>query len=149
MKKIEQLDTIFQIDYSIKNELNKQSLFNMFLNYALNMGFVNFIGNPSENIISLDFVIDYATKLKNIGMKFYWTHLLVDNYRTYNNALATIFNNHIVDLGIENPNQELYSDNIYTGSTYSPLYSLVKIPENFLQYSNTDLVSLKKELIII
>ena len=62
-KLIVQLESIFSDNYIIKDNLVKQLLFDMYLERLNKLD------------CSDDYIIEYITKLKDRGMKFYWNHL--------------------------------------------------------------------------
>lgn len=134
------LDEIFQPCTIQQNELVRQLLFDMYLERVLQMKI------PCEKLL------EYVKKLKVHGMKFYWSHLIrYDQLEKKSLCESEQFNNLLISLGIENPNQELYSDlidedgKLVCGRRYSPLYGLCKIPEGFLENGiNCDLNLLKK-----
>ena len=134
-KQVEQLDSIFSEDYSIKNQFIKQLFFNMFFNRVLDINLK----------CSDEFIIDYIKKLKSFGMKFYWIHLIKSEQSHFDLVHFDLVNDLIINLGVENPNQVLYSDlqnyivfkdYKFMYSYYCPLYSLVKVYEEFLNIYN-------------
>ncbi len=133
-QRLTQLDEIFNNEYIIQNPLTKQLIFDLYLTQARNLN---------------DFVYftNYAIRLQSIGMKFYWSHLI--RYpQPETKELSHVYNQTLIQFGIENPNQLLYSDftepdgSYVNGRSYSPLYSLIKVTEGFLRNDSCDLFEL-------
>lgn len=136
------LNKLFDLlkEYPIEDVLVRQLVFDLYHHNALTY--------MPENE-----ALEYITKLKDAGMKFYWSHILpkvaYDRDRKDRNFIQT-YNDLIIGFGIVNPNQRLYSDlidekgkSIY-GDRYLPLIGFQKLNEGFLQYGwDLNLLDLK------
>ena len=110
------LDEIFikkEETYAIIGE-RIQCLFNEYLIYVK----TNFVDD-------VDYIMKYTIKLHEIGMRFFWCHLLTYNNDIFFENFMDKYNKKLIEFGIENPNKKLFYCEFIKGSR-KPWYPLIQ-----------------------